>query len=190
VLSAVPHFFEGLLAVKSRLITLIFSNAICLSPITFLSHFYVIKRKSKQRYEQGRIQTDPWRHSRKSMHHLLYVTVDLVCIDFQSFCFSESIGPESFSVWNLCDIIKSIVLEPYVTVDLSAERCIACRLRALASVHWCKFQNQNLLWRNEAFDISIQVMAARICKHYMQMRQIMRRNFPRNWRITNNLQSN
>jgi hypothetical protein len=30
---------------------------------------------------------------------------------------------------------RLIVLEPYVTLDLAAERCIACRLRALASIH-------------------------------------------------------
>jgi hypothetical protein len=32
---------------------------------------------------------------------ITYVTVDFVCIDFQPFCFSECIGPESFSAWNL-----------------------------------------------------------------------------------------
>jgi hypothetical protein len=32
---------------------------------------------------------------------ITYVTVDLVCIDFQPFCINECIGPESFSAWNL-----------------------------------------------------------------------------------------
>jgi hypothetical protein len=44
-----------------------------------------------------------------------YVTVDLVCIDFQPFCISvnESV-PSPFPREIYCDIIKSIALEPYV----------------------------------------------------------------------------
>jgi hypothetical protein len=123
---------------------------------------------------------------------ITYVTVDLVCIDFPPFCISECIGPESFSAWNLLWhlMFKSIVLEPYVTVDLSAERCIACRLR---NSHRSTDANCKIKIYCDVTRHSIQVMAARICKRYMQMRQIMRRNIPRIWRRkprTNNLQSN
>ena len=55
--------------------------------------------------------------------------------DALSSVYEISMVPSPFPLEIYCDIIKSIVLEPYVTVDLSAERCIACRLRALASVH-------------------------------------------------------
>ena len=34
-----------------------------------------------------------------------------------------------------CDIMKSIVLNTCITVDLTADRCIACRLLALALMH-------------------------------------------------------
>jgi hypothetical protein len=66
---------------------------------------------------------------------ITYVTVDLVCTIFSHFASVNASVPSPFPREIYCDIIKSIVLEPYVTVDLSAERCIACRLRALASVH-------------------------------------------------------
>jgi hypothetical protein len=101
-----------------------------------------------------------WRHSWSKMHHLRHVR-----FDWHPFCISECIGPESFSAWNLTWHHQIYCFRAYVTLDLAAERCIACRLRALASVHWWKLQ-------------------------IAKMRQIMRREIPRNWRKTNNLQSN
>jgi hypothetical protein len=74
-------------------------------------------------------------HSRRiESECITYVTVDLICSHFASLNASV---PCPFPHKIYCDIIKTIVLEPYVTVDLSAERCIACRLQALASVDWC-----------------------------------------------------
>jgi hypothetical protein len=75
------------------------------------------------------------RHSRRLKSECItYVMVDLICSHFASLNASV---PSPFPCKIYRDIIKTIVLEPYVTVDLSAERCITCRLQALASVDWC-----------------------------------------------------
>jgi hypothetical protein len=129
-----------------------------------------------------------WRHSRSQC--ITCVMVDLVCIHFASVNASV---PSPFPSEIYCDTITSFFVERYVTVDLSAEQCIACRLWALVSAYWCKLQNQIYC---DVMRHSIQVMAARICKHYMQMKQInvyydpLWRDIPRNWQRTNPFNSN
>jgi hypothetical protein len=51
------------------------------------------------------------------MHHLRHVR-----LDWHPFCISECIRPESFSGIE-CDIIKSIVLEPYITREMRWTGC-------------------------------------------------------------------
>ncbi len=54
--------------------------------------------------------------------------------------------PSPFSRKIYCDIMKSIVLNTYVTVDLTADRCISCRLLALAPMHLPSTVTQNLFY--------------------------------------------
>ena len=54
--------------------------------------------------------------------------------------------PSPFPRKIYCDIMKSIVLNTYVTVDLTADRCISCRLLALAPMHLPSTVTQNLFY--------------------------------------------
>ena len=82
------------------------------------------------------------RHSWSGMHRI---------------CIGECIGPESFSaqylLWHHQNDCFIAFFCPRYRRFRSAERCMACRLRALASVHWCIFA-MNLLWRRKQSTIT------------------------------------
>jgi hypothetical protein len=122
---------------------------------------------------------------------ITYVTLDSIWHHWHPFCISECIGPESFSGWNLTwhhqiYCFRSLRHVRFGRWAMRRMQIASARIGPLLM----QIAKSNLLWRNEALDSSHGGKDIWICKHYMQMRQIMRREIPRNWRITNNVQSN
>jgi hypothetical protein len=121
---------------------------------------------------------------------ITYVMLDSIWHHWHPFCISECIGPESFSAWNLTWHHQIYCFRALRHVRFGRWTMHRMQIAGARIGPLMQIAKSNLLWRNKAFDSSHGGKDIWICKHYMQMRQIIRREIPPNWRITNNLQSN